>query len=97
MFDRGEDLIEATSGQFGQHQEIFQELCSLPVIDGQYVQVCTFSAGAKYAGSAVRVGPTPLITGDSDIVALRVVEDRDVLHAVTEAERRRSGETDYQI
>lgn len=97
MFDRGEDLIEATSGQFGQHREIFQELFNLPVIDGQYVQVCTFSAAAKYAGSAVRVGPTPLITGDSDIVALRVVEDRDVLHAVAEAERLRGGEAGYQI
>jgi len=97
MFDSAAGLIEATTGQFEQQQEIYQELFRLPEVGGQYVQVSTFSAAGKYAGSAVRIGPTPVITGASDIVALRVVEDRDLLEALEEDVRRREGEAGYQI
>jgi glutathionylspermidine amidase/synthetase len=97
MIDRDAGLIEATTGQFERQQAMFQELFRLPVVAGYHVQLTTFSAAAKYAGSAVRIGKTPLITGDSDLVALRVVEDRDVLDALEEAERLRDAEAGYQI
>jgi len=37
---------------------------------------------------------TPLITGASDVAALRVIEDRDLLEAAREAEQPGDG---YQI
>jgi hypothetical protein len=54
----------------------------------------TFSAAGKYAGSAVRVGSSPLIAGGSDLVALRVIDDRDALAFQEETEPGGSG---YQI
>ncbi len=73
------DVIESSSGQFTDRDSIYQELFSLPVVGGLHVQMTTFSAAGKYAGSAVRVGSSPLIAGGSDLVALRVIEDRDIL------------------
>jgi glutathionylspermidine amidase/synthetase len=60
-------------------------LFRLPVVDGHHVQMTTFSAAGKYAGSAVRIGASPLITGASDLVALRIVDDRDILAAQGES------------
>jgi glutathionylspermidine amidase/synthetase len=97
MFGGDAGLIEATSGQFERQQDIYQELCRLPVVAGYHVQLTTFSAAARYAGSAVRIGTTPLITGDSDLVALRVVEDRDVLEALEDDARLRGDDASYQI
>jgi len=94
MFDSNAELIEATGGQFDERQEIYQELFRLPEVGGLHVQVNTFSAAGKYAGSALRVGTTPLITGASDVAALRVIEDRDLLEAAREAEQPGDG---YQI
>jgi glutathionylspermidine amidase/synthetase len=58
---------------------VFQELFGLPRIDGEYVQLCTFSSAGTFAGSCVRIDPSMVITTDSDIVALRVVSDREFL------------------
>jgi glutathionylspermidine amidase/synthetase len=82
MFDRDAGLIQASSGQFERQQDIYQELFRLPEVGGYHAQIVTFSAAGKYAGSAIRIGSTPLITGDSDLVALRVVEDRDIVEAI---------------
>jgi len=97
MFGSDAGLIEATSGQFERQQEVYQELFRLPVVGGFNAQMVTFSAAGKYAGSAVRVGRTPLITGDSDLIALRVVEDRDILADLNAKRRREAGESGYQI
>jgi glutathionylspermidine amidase/synthetase len=70
---------------------VFQELCPLPVLEGDCVQLCTFSAAGTYAGSCVRVAPSLVITSDSDIVALRVVGDREFLEDFA------SVAADYQI
>jgi len=43
------------------------------------VQLCTFTADGTYAGSCVRIDPSPVISNNSDIVALRVVSDKDYL------------------
>ena len=43
------------------------------------MQLCTFTADGTYAGSCVRIDPSPVISNDSDIVALRIVSDKDYL------------------
>lgn len=91
MIGADADVIEATSGRFDRHQSIYQGLFRLPVVAGYHVQMTTFSAAGKYAGSAVRIGQSPLITGDSDLVALRIVDDRDVL------DEQGEDEAGYQI
>jgi len=79
LFDAHDRVIEETGGNFESRYQVFQELFPLPVIEGDYVQLCTFSAGGTYAGSCVRIDPSIVITTDSDIVALRVVSDREFL------------------
>jgi glutathionylspermidine amidase/synthetase len=79
LFDAHDKLMEETPGRFDSPYQIFQELFPLPVISGDCVQISTFSAAATYAGSCVRVDPSLVITSESDIVALRVVSDKDFL------------------
>ena len=79
MFDESNKVIEETSGQFDSPNQIYQELFPLPVVDGNCVQLCTFTAAGTYAGSCVRIDPSPVISNNSDIVALRVVSDKDYL------------------
>jgi glutathionylspermidine amidase/synthetase len=78
IFDTDNTLMEETVGGFDQQDQIYQELCKLPRIDDYSVQVCTFTAAGVYAGACVRVDPTLVITKDSDLLALRIVDDRDM-------------------
>lgn len=75
--DKG--LIGATSGQFGDRNQIFQELFPLPLIEGQNVQVGTFSVGGRYAAAMPRVDASPIITTKSDLLPLRIVPDATIL------------------
>lgn len=75
--DKG--VIGATAGQFGDRNQIFQELFPLPMIEGQNVQVGTFSVGGRYAGAMPRVDPSPIITTKSDLLPLRIVPDAKLL------------------
>jgi glutathionylspermidine amidase/synthetase len=75
LFDRHEHLLKETSGGFDRQDHIYQELWKLPEIDGYRTQVCTFAVRGRYAGSCVRVDKSLIITGDSDLLPLRVVED----------------------
>ena len=79
LFDGDDRLIEETPGRFDSPNQVFQELFPLPVIDGECVQVCTFSAAGTYAGSCVRIDPSRVITTNSDVVALRVLPDREYI------------------
>ena len=79
LYDSNSALIGETAGRFDDRSQIYQELCALPKIDGRYVQIGTFSVGGTFAGASVRVDPSPIITTNSDILALRVVPDRDVV------------------
>ena len=45
IFDRDSGLIGETSGGFGDRNQVYQVLFPLPVIDGRYVQIGTFSVG----------------------------------------------------
>jgi glutathionylspermidine amidase/synthetase len=79
MFDRNENLLKETSGRFDTQDHIYQELWKLPEIDGYRTQVCTFAVRGKYAGSCVRVDSSLIITSDSELLPLRVVEDDELL------------------
>lgn len=75
LFDKHENLLKETSGRFDTQDHVYQELWKLPEIDGYRTQVCTFAVRGKYAGSCVRVDRSLIITRDSELLPLRVVED----------------------
>lgn len=79
IVDRGEALLEETSGSFDDRRQIHQEFFPLPLIGGTNVQVSTFTAAGSYAGSCVRVDPSRVISGTSDNMPLRIVSDREAL------------------
>ena len=79
LYNRRQDLIGETAGQFDSRDQIYQELFRLPNIEGHNVQVGTFSVAGAYSGACVRVDPSLIITTDSDILPLRVVPDEDFL------------------
>lgn len=74
LFDGSQELMEETEGRFAHQEQIYQELWKLPNVDGYNAQVCTFSVAGHFAGSCVRVDPTLVITKDSDLMTLRVVD-----------------------
>lgn len=70
----GAEGVTATGGRFGDNSEIFQELATLPVCNGEYVQVNTFVIGGQYGGTVLRAGS--LIIGyNSNAKVLRVLDD----------------------
>ena len=72
---KGPEVIDSADGRFKNCLCMYQELCKLPVINGEYVQVNAFSVAGHYAGAVVRADKGPIITYESHIVALRVVDD----------------------
>ena len=85
LFDAGDELLVETSGKFDDRHQIYQQLFPLPQIAENRVQLCTFTAGGTYAGACVRVDESVVVTSDSDVVALRVVDDRAFLDDHNEA------------
>lgn len=75
IYAPGSRAVAETAGRFGGQDMIFQEYFPLPTIEDDHVQVCTFSVGGGYAGSCVRVDPSLVITTNSDLIALRVIDD----------------------
>ncbi len=69
------DIIGKTEGRFGSRQRIFQSLCRLPQIDKMNVQVCSFAVAGSFAGACVRVDPSLVIRGASDVMPLRIIAD----------------------
>ncbi|HEY5643571.1 MAG TPA: bifunctional glutathionylspermidine amidase/synthase [Woeseiaceae bacterium] len=76
LYGADDSLLAQTEGEFDSPHQVFQELFLLPEIAGNRVQLCTFTAGGTYAGACTRVDNSVVIVADSDIVALRVVDDR---------------------
>jgi glutathionylspermidine amidase/synthetase len=77
IYDRRQKILAETDGHFQDRDLIYQELFRLPRVGGYNVQVCTFSAGGRYAGSCVRVDESAVINMKSDNVALRIVDDEE--------------------
>jgi glutathionylspermidine amidase/synthetase len=71
---RAEHLLE-TGGRFQRRDRIYQALWPLPQLGGDHVQLCSFTVSGAYSGACVRVDASPVIRSDSDLLALRIVED----------------------
>lgn len=78
IVDANSTVVEETAGRFHQQNNIYQQLFPLPRIDDHNVQVCTFSVDGRYAGACVRVDPSLVITDQSNLLALRIVDDASV-------------------
>ncbi|HSG64305.1 MAG TPA: glutathionylspermidine synthase family protein, partial [Gammaproteobacteria bacterium] len=79
MYGRDERLLGETGGAFENRAQIYQELFKLPFVGGYNAQISTFTAAGKYAGAGVRVDSSLIINLDSDNLALRIVDDDDLL------------------
>ena len=79
LFAAGDAMLSGTDGRFDDQLQIYQALCALPELGGHKVQMSSFSAGGTYAGACVRTDASLIITKDSDIMPLRVLQDRDFL------------------
>jgi glutathionylspermidine amidase/synthetase len=75
IFDTSRDVVVATEGQFEHHDEIYQQLFRLPKIEGRSVQIGTFTAGGTLGGGCVRADVSPIIRSDSNLLALRILND----------------------
>ena len=79
VFDKNENLLIKTEGNFENRDQVYQELFRLPKIGGRNIQVCTFTASGSFAGACVRADPTLIVVSASDIPALRVIDDDELL------------------
>ncbi|MBF0103918.1 MAG: glutathionylspermidine synthase family protein [Deltaproteobacteria bacterium] len=68
-------LVLKTNGQFENQHNIYQQYFPLPVINGNNVQISTFTVSGSFAGAVARMNPTQIIEADSNLLSLRVVED----------------------
>ena len=69
------EVIEQKTGIFASRDTVYQELFTLPIVGDYHTQLCSFTAGGKYAGATTRVDKGKIITGQSDCLALRVLDD----------------------
>lgn len=79
MFDENARLVEASGGVFTDRAQIYQQWFPLPKVGKYNVQVSTFTAAGRWAGTCLRVDESRIINNKSDNLALRVVPDRDLL------------------
>lgn len=79
VVDANDQLLEATQGNFEERERIFQELFALPEIDQRFVQVSSFTASGEFAGGCIRMSGNLVVDGRSDLLALRVVDDEEIL------------------
>ena len=75
LIDEHKNLLEKTEGHFVGQDQIYQQLFALPKVTDYYVQICSFTAAGKYSGAGVRVDNNMIINGQSDCMALRIVDD----------------------
>ncbi|OFZ21570.1 MAG: bifunctional glutathionylspermidine amidase/synthase [Bdellovibrionales bacterium RIFOXYA1_FULL_36_14] len=73
------DILFNTDGQFDKKNYIFQEYFSLPKVDDKNIQISTFIVFHHYAGSCARTDPSLILTSASDILALRIIDDWEIL------------------
>lgn len=77
LVDRDSTVLNKTAGRFQHQDQLFQELWPLPSFEDQFVQVCTFTVSGWHAGTCLRADPSRVITSDSEVLPLRVVEDSE--------------------
>lgn len=79
LYNRREDLVAETHGQFDDRDTIYQELFRLPQVDGRNAQIHAFTVAGRFAGAGIRMDRSPIITTDSDLLPLRVLPDAEFL------------------
>ncbi|MEE4166880.1 MAG: glutathionylspermidine synthase family protein [Desulfocapsaceae bacterium] len=77
IIDTDELILRKTDGRFGTHKRIYQRFCPLSQVEQMNIQVCTFSVQGSYSGVCVRVDPSLVIKGESDVMPLRIVSDEE--------------------
>lgn len=77
IVDKNSHIVEETTGEFGQQDQIYQQLFKLPKIDKFNVQLGTFTVDGKYSSACVRVDVSPVITTHSDLLPLRILDDAE--------------------
>lgn len=70
-------ILETTGGDFEHQDLIYQELFMLPHLQEMYMQLCCFTVEGSYAGTCVRTDSSALITRDSDLLPMRIIEDAE--------------------
>ncbi|HEY5623880.1 MAG TPA: glutathionylspermidine synthase family protein, partial [Gammaproteobacteria bacterium] len=79
VYDRQERLRAETGGNFEERDQIYQERFMLPKVGEFYTQVSTFTAAGRYAAACIRIDESPVITMQSENLALRVIKDKELL------------------
>jgi glutathionylspermidine synthase len=64
-----------TEGKFSSSESVYQELCSLPKLNGSHVQCNAFVVASHYAGTLVRIADEPILGYTSECVIIRVIDD----------------------
>jgi glutathionylspermidine amidase/synthetase len=77
------NILEQTTGQFKEQDEIYQALFELPQVDGLYTQVCTFVVDGVDAGACIRCDRSLIIKSQSDLLALRIIPDSELLKIIS--------------
>lgn len=75
IVDQYARVVVETKGEFEDRDQIYQEMFRLPFVGGRNAQLSTFTVSARYAGACVRTDQSPVITNESDCLALRIVGD----------------------
>lgn len=76
IVDTNKHILDKTIGMFDYQKVVYQELCRLPNVNGYNTQICTFSVNGSYAGACTRADKHQIINQDSDIIPLRIVQDK---------------------
>ena len=74
-----ESILSTSEGRFSDRDTVFQELRSLPQLEGKNVQISTFTVQGSYAGACARGDSSLIIKGESDVYPLRVVSNVELL------------------
>lgn len=73
IFDSNEKILEKTSGQFAERTSIYQKFWKLPSIEGNYIQLSTFTIDGIEQGACIRTSESMIIDSESDILPLRIL------------------------
>jgi glutathionylspermidine amidase/synthetase len=73
IFDSTGSRLEETSGRWNMDDIIYQELCMLPNLNNQYIQINTWAICGNYGGVVIRQDKSGIINLESEILPLRVV------------------------
>ena len=72
LYGKGGAVLERTEGRWGRDDCVFQELCLLPKLGGDSVQVNCFTAGGGYLATVLRVDESCIIGMQSAVPCLRI-------------------------